>query len=119
MIQYLAAMTERPDTSIEAQMKRNLASDLRFGWGCQLAIPVMALLSLLPLGLASAFTDSLAVILGVLAVFNLIIALAAFVIRRLKQQETLLRSMAGWLLVISPVFAGFYVLMAASYAFDF
>ena len=111
-------MSEPGDTSLNAQMRRNLSSDLRFAWGCQFALPFMAMMSFLPLGLAALFTDSLAVSFAVLTVFNLLLASGAFVFRRRVDGETLAGSVAGWLIVIAPFFAAVYALMATSHGFS-
>jgi hypothetical protein len=112
------AMADPHDTSVEAQTKRNAGSDMRFALGCQLAMPIMAFLSLLPLGLISLFTNNLAVISGAIAVFNFFLALFAYQWRRRLQEETLGRSIAGWLIIMAPFFALLYALMSISHAFD-
>lgn len=109
-------MTEGYDRSVEAQMRRNSQSNTRFALGCQIAHPVLALWSLLPLGLSYMFTDNLVTLLIVLALSNLLLAFAAVAYRRRSQEKTLGHSIAGWLAVMASLFAGMCALVAASHA---
>jgi hypothetical protein len=112
------AMSDPDDTSLKAQMKRNAASDMRFTLGCHSAIVIWSLLSLLPLGLTYLFTKNLAVILGSSAVFNIGLAIGVYKWRQRLPEETLGRSIAGWLVIMAPFFALLYALMFMSHAFD-
>lgn len=78
---------------------------MRMSWGCQLAFPIFALASLLPLGLLYPFTDSLAALFLASAIFDLLLALAANSYRHIAADKTLRRSIAAWLVVLAPCFA--------------
>jgi hypothetical protein len=77
----------------------------------------MTVTSFLPLGLTALFIDDLTVLFTVLTVFNLFLACGASVFRRRSDGQSLANSTAAWLIIIAPLFAVIYALLALSHAF--
>lgn len=92
-------------------MRRNFKSDMRLLLGCQLAFPLYATANFVPLGLLYPFTDSLATLFLAIAIFDLFLAFAANFYRRNAAEATLRRSVATWLVVMSPCFAVLFFLL--------
>ena len=102
------------DTSVEAQAKRNLKSDLRFVWGCQLAILVFGLIGLIPVGLAYVIGIPVATLNLLLGLFYGVVGIVAFAYRQRLREAALGRSICKWLGVISLSAALLFMLLAVS-----
>ncbi len=74
-------------------------------WGCQLAVPIFFLSSLIPLGLLYPFTDSLAALFLANFLFDVVLAIVASIYRRKAPDQTLRRAIAAWLVILAPCFA--------------
>ena len=112
-------MPEAQDSSPNAQTRRNLRSDLRFNWGCQLGFAIYAFALFLPLGLLSLFSESMPIFHLTSSIFSIALAVAANLYRKGAEDETLRRAVAAWVVVIAPIFALIFLLLGLSKVFDF
>lgn len=112
-------MSEAPDSSPNAQTQRNLQSDLRFSWGCQLGFAIYALALFAPLGLLTLFSGSLPTLHLTSSIFSIVLAVVANLYRKRAEEQTLRRAIAAWVVVIAPIFAVLFLLLGLSLIFDF
>ena len=112
-------MIEPHDASLNAQAQRNLQSDLRFSWGCQLGFAFYALALFLPIGLLTLFPESKPAIHLTLSIFSFALAVAANLYRKRAAKKTLSRAIAAWVVLIAPTFAVLFLLLGLSLIFDF
>ena len=112
-------MDEANDTSLEGATRRNLRSDLRLSWGCQLGFVIYALALFVPLGLLIPFTSSMSVLYLAFSVFSMTLAGAANNYRKELPESTLRREISAWVLVIAPAFALVFLLLGLSFIFSF
>ncbi len=112
-------MTEPHDASLNAQARRNLQSDLRFSWGCQLGFAFYALAMFVPLGLLALFSESMPTFHLAFSIFSIALAVAANLYRRKAAEQTLRRATAAWVVIIAPIFALIFLLLGLALIFGF
>lgn len=112
-------MTELHDASLNAQTRRNLQSDLRFSWGCQLGFAIYVLALFVPLGLLALFSESMPTFHLTFSVFSFALAVAANFYRRKAAERTLARAIAAWMVVIAPIFALMFLSLGLAQIFGF
>ncbi|WPZ02637.1 hypothetical protein T8S45_07175 [Blastomonas marina] len=112
-------MSKAHDSSPIAQTRRNLQSDLRFSWGCQLGFAIYALTLFVPLGLLALFSESIPIFHLTSSIFSIALAVAANLYRKRAEEQTLRRAIAAWVVVIAPIFALIFLLLGLSLLFGF
>lgn len=80
-------------------------------WGCQLALLIFFLSSLLPLGLLYLVTDSLAALYLANFLFDVLLAFVANIYRQKATDQKLRRAIAAWLVVLAPCFAMMFLML--------
>jgi hypothetical protein len=114
---YHWSVSERRDTSLEAQVRRNRNEGLKSAAGCQLAGGIVGLASLVPLGILYPFTDSLAALDFAILIFNVGLAMFAYRYRRNAEPQSLWRVTAGWVTIVATGFALLFLVHGLSMTF--
>lgn len=112
-------MSEAHDSSLEAQTKRNLKSDLRFISGCQLGLAIYFLALLVPIGLLVPFSESMPNFHLTSSIFSVVLAVAANLYRAKSKEQTLRSAIAAWVVVIASTFALMFLILGLSLIFGF
>jgi hypothetical protein len=110
-------VTEPHGTFFEVQMQRNLSSDLRRVWGCQLSFMAFALAGFVPLALVYPFINRISAIYLASGLFDIALAFAANWYRRTVPTKALRRSIAAWLVIVASSGAAMFFVLWVGAAF--